>query len=376
MKKIICLIMAIGMALSMVACGNNTTNEIQYDSLNTDKYLEEVASMDEADFLTYIQDYALSAKPTYILYDIVDSKMDTISEANRETVRQTEWVSLVYNIAKYKDLVSIYSEGIVFNDDETFNYEESIANIGDGTFEDIYNDMLACGLVICKRNDNIYVTTDVISFVNRAGEDIGDAFRDYISIVNEIDKYSFLRDGIVNYENIEHCLVFSDNFLKTHKTDKIWETVYQQYYYQTLMYTGLYEIGGFFNEDGSYNPDFEGLLTEAINEHPNTLFAEIMKLTMDDVLAYVAQNSESSFDYDVLQTILDNAFTEVLDPYYFEFLKVNYPEEYEEIMDSIALEESIIENDNSIYYEGDTSENAEDSTDESTDAEGIEGPNN
>lgn len=351
-KKIAGIALAGVMVLSLAACGQNAntvpdTQTAKYESLNTQKYLDEVKNMDEADFITYAQSFAASAKPTKILYDVVDSKIEGISAENKEILRQAEWVSIIYNIAKYQDLLTVYSNGLVYNDDSSLNYEATVANVGDGVFEEIYKNIIDSDLKVMERNDALYITTNVPNFIERAGNDINDAFKGYLSVVNEIDNHHFLKDEKVNYDNLAHCMIFSDEFLKTHNNDQIWETVYQQFYYQGMMYVGLYELGGFMNEDGSYNPDFETIVQKHIDENPDTLFAKIMTC----VLEKVKIQKDGEWNYDTLQLVFDECINTYMDEYYMNFLKIVYPEEYEMIMSSSNNSEE-----NIVLSDGTTSE--------------------
>ena len=298
------------------------------EPMNASPYIEQVKSMDEETYISYIQEYANSAKPRNILYSIVDSRKDLMNDKNHELIRQTEWVSTVFNIAKYQDLIGVYDYGLVYNDDDSFNYEETVKKIGDGLFEKIYESMTKDGFKVMRRNDALYVTTDVPAFLERAG-DVSENFKGYLNIVNEIDNNHFIREGKVNYDNLVHCMTFADNYLKTYTDDIIWETVYQQFYYQTMMYVGLYGVGGFMNEDGSYNPDFETRVSEDIKANQNTLFADIMQRTLEGV----KNQSTGEWNSNTLQLTLDDCINEVMDQYWLDFYKNTDPDTYNELIE-------------------------------------------
>lgn len=331
-KRILAAIMCIAMIFCLTSCDmgtnndkNKTNNAINDEVVN--KYLEETKNMDEADFLTFAEEYANSAKPIYVMQKVVDSKIDLISKENYDTVRQAEWVNIIFNIAKFQDLFSIYSYGLDFNDDNTINYESSINQIDDEIFEVIYENMTKNGLKLMRRNDEPYVTTDVEAFLTRVG-DVQEAFKEYLQIVNEIDKHDFLRNGVINYDNLAHCMAFSDEFIKNKTDDKIWETVYQQYYYQVMMYTGLYGYGGFVNEDNSFNTDYEEIVNRHISENPNTIFTELMT----DILQKVKEAStQEEFNIDKVQSIVDAIFEEKTQDYFYDFYEKIYPSQYAEM---------------------------------------------
>lgn len=334
-KNIVSGILAGVMFISLTACNQSpAANNPTKDNKDATEYIQKVKDMDEADFITYIQEYASAAKTVPILYQVVDSKINSISEENYELVRQTEWVSIIYNIAKFQDLIEIYNYGLVFNDDDTFNYEETVAKIGDGVFENIYQGLVDNNLKLIRRNDAPYVTTDVPAFIKRAGN-IGEAFKGYLEIVNEIDNHYFIKNGKVSYENLVYCMTFSDKFLKTYTDDQIWETVYQQFYYQMMMYTGLYQVGGFMNEDKSYNVDFEAIVEKDIAEHPDTLFAEAMTSVLE---AVKAQDKTNGWNLDILQLIVDEAVEKVTDTYFRDFYKNVYPDRYQQMIESEKLQ--------------------------------------
>lgn len=339
------------MIFCLASCDNSNTNKDNTSTIDEylDKYLEDTSKMDEADFITFAEDYANSAKPVYILKDVIDSKIDSISSANYDTIRQSEWVNIIFNIAKYQDLLSVYSYGISFNDDDTIDYEKTIETIGDGVFEQIYESLEKNGLRLTKRNDELYVTTDVLAFIERAG-DIQEAFKKYLEIVNEIDTHNFLKNSVINYDNIVHCLVFCDDFMKNQTGDKIWETVYQQYYYQVMMYVGLYGYGGCINEDNSWNVDFEEMANNHIAENPDTIFASIMTKVLEK--AKEASESED-FNLDKVQEITDSTFEETTRDLFYEFYKTVYPAQYAQMM---AAQENSGEN---ILADGESIEEGE-----------------
>lgn len=276
--------------------------------------IKDTKAMNDSEFMEWIQSYATSAKPINTLFKVVDAKMSSIADENKQSIREMEWVNIIYNIAKYQDLMDTYSYGLSFNDDGTFNYEESKKTINDPVFNSVYEDGIKNNnLELMWKNDAVYVTTDVLSFKNRISQNVSDAFKDYLDVVNKCDETYFIKDGKVFYDNIESCLIFEQDFLSKHLDDQLWDTVFQQYYSQSMMYLGLYGTGGFGNDDGTLNETFYDTINAAIERNKDSKFG----ILMSEVVAQVKVQTDFSLDaLDViLSSAMDKAFGEELAQY-------------------------------------------------------------
>ena len=311
-KKMIATLLSGVLVFSLAACSQTPQVTEAPNNLETmgAELIEQTKDMTREEYLNFAGDYALNAKEIVPFSMVNAAKKAELSPEDIISVYQFEWVNIIYNISKYQSLLGTYSHMLQFNDDGTLDYEATKALITDGVFEAMYEGMTENGLKVLWRNDSVYVTTDVLAFKEKVKDDVDKSFTDYLDIVHNTDSVHFIKDSKLNYDNILNCMIFEEGFLREHQENELWETIYQQFYAQFMMYTGLYGTGGFLNEDGSYNSDFETRFKQDIEANYGTYFASVGAAIIDQ-LAGVNKSELTSSEINTSVTYcIDNEFAD------------------------------------------------------------------
>lgn len=313
LKRAFAILLAGVMSISVLAgCNSNETIENNNSDVQKmgEELIQETKDMTEEEYLNFAGQYALDAREIVPFQIVNDAKLSQLSEGAIINVFQFEWVNTIYNISKYQSLLSTYSHALSFNDDGTLNYEETTKSVTDGVFQAMYKGMTDNGLQVLWKNDSVYVTTDVIAFRDRVKDYVDEPFVDYIDIVAHTDAAEFIKDGKINYDEILGCMIFEEDFLRNHQTNELWETIYQQFYAQMMMYTGLYGTGGFFNDDGSYNSDFETRFKNDIEANYGTYFAAVGAAIIDQLSTSNKDELDTTSMNTIVSYCLDNEFAD------------------------------------------------------------------
>ena len=311
-KKMIAALLSGVLIFSLAACSQTPPATEESNDLEAmgAQLIEQTKDMTREEYLNFAGEYALNAREIVPFSMMNEAKKPELSPEDIISVYQFEWVNIIYNISKYQSLLGTYSHMLQFNDDGTLDYEATKALITDGVFEAMYEGMTENGLKVLWRNDSVYVTTDVMAFKEKVKNDVDKSFTDYLDIVHNTDSVHFIKDSKLNYDNILSCMIFEENFLREHQENELWETIYQQFYAQLMMYTGLYGTGGFFNEDGSYNSDFETRFKQDIEANYGTYFASIGAAVIDQLAGVNKDEITSSEINTILTYCIDNEFAD------------------------------------------------------------------